>query len=168
MSLLFRAAKQLPRVQPSVLASFSPRLCSLCVAPRVRAPVSASTPSVKRHFLGVPGVLSTSIGQQPAPDGHGTIPVVLVGDAKKMWSEFEAVVDVREKNEVDEGMIPGALHIPLAVLLANPKRSELQGKKVLVYCRAGIRSAKGVQALQNAGIDAVNLGGGYLAWQGDK
>lgn len=76
---------------------------------------------------------------------------------------------MREASEVAEGMIPGATHIPLGEILASPKQAALAGKKqVLVYCRAGIRSAKAVAAMQGAGIKAVNLGGGYLAYLGDK
>jgi len=99
-------------------------------------------------------------------------------------------------------MIPGAIHIPLGKILENPKPPQLANKsQVLVYCRAGIRSAKAVTgqptssyaivslcsamlsglsppravfaaacvtAMQAQGIHCVNLGGGYLAWQGDK
>lgn len=141
--------------------------------PSSSASSSSASPSLlsfspRRHFLGIPGSLSSLIGSQPSPDGKGTIPVIIVQDAKKIWKEFDYIIDVREKPEVDEGAIPGSVHIPLANLMANPSRSELKGKKVLVYCKAGIRSAKAVQALQNVGIDAVNLGGGYMAWIGDK
>lgn len=94
---------------------------------------------------------------------------MLVPDAKKIWDDFDTVVDVREANEVAEGMIPGAVHIPLGKILENPRINTLQDKKqILVYCRSGIRSANAVQALKRVGVNAVNLGGGYLAWQGDK
>lgn len=116
----------------------------------------------------MPSSLSGKIAEQPAPDGHGTIPVVLVSDAKTIWKDFGAIVDVREEAEVAAGAIPGAQNIPLAKVLADPNIAALKGKKVLVYCKAGIRSAKAVQAMQKVGIDAVNLGGGFLAWQGDQ
>ena len=52
------------------------------------------------------------------------------------------LVDVREKNEWDEGYIPGALHIPrgfleLRVEEAIPDKS----KPVVLYCAGGTRSA---------------------------
>jgi rhodanese-related sulfurtransferase len=122
----------------------------------------------RRYFLSPPGAKSGLISTQPSPDGSGTIPVVLVSDYKKIKDEFDAIVDVREANEVAEGMIPGAVHIPLGQILSHPNQSQFKGKQILVYCKAGIRSAKAVDAMQKEGIDAVNLGGGYLAWQGDR
>ena len=41
-------------------------------------------------------------------------------------------------------MIPGAIHIPLGQVEAHPNQTQFKGKKVLVYCRGGIRSAKAV------------------------
>jgi len=123
----------------------------------------------RRFFFSPPGSKSGLISTQPTPDGKEEIPVVLVPDAKKIWDDFDTVVDVREANEVAEGMIPGAVHIPLGKILENPRINTLQDKKqILVYCRSGIRSANAVQALKRVGVNAVNLGGGYLAWQGDK
>lgn len=131
-------------------------------------PALVSSPA-RRGFFSPPGSKSGLISTQPSPDGKGTIPVVIIQDAKKIWNEFDAIVDVREAAEVAEGMIPGAMHIPLGQILENPKQPALAGKKqVLVYCRAGLRSAKAVAAMQGAGIKAVNLGGGYLAYTGDK
>jgi len=130
----------------------------------VPLPVASS----RRTFFSPPGSKSGSIGTQPSPDGKGTISVVLVSDYKAIAGDFGAIVDVREPAEVAAGAIPGAVNIPLKQIEDNPNQTQLKGKKVLVYCRAGIRSAKAVAAMQGAGIDAVNLGGGYLAWEGDK
>lgn len=166
MSALTRSARALvgAPIQARTLSTILLRPSSLRLIPTI--PHSATRPShtPRRHFLGVPGSLSQTIGEQPAPDGKGTIPVVLASDARSIWNEFGCIVDVREKHEVDEGMIEGAIHRPLGMILENPKQPEFAGKKCLVYCRAGIRSAKAVQAMQNAGIDAVNMGGGFLAY----
>lgn len=40
--------------------------------------------------------------------------------------QFNAVVDVREAAEVAEGMIPGAMHIPLGQVLANPDLTQFK------------------------------------------
>ena len=40
-----------------------------------------------RCFLSPPGDKSGMISTQPSPDGKGTIPVVLVQDAKKIWKD---------------------------------------------------------------------------------
>ncbi|MBV9279107.1 MAG: molybdopterin biosynthesis protein MoeB, partial [Chloroflexi bacterium] len=53
-----------------------------------------------------------------------------------------ALIDVREKNEWDEGHIPGAKHVPrgyleLRIENAVPNKST----PVLLYCAGGVRSA---------------------------
>jgi rhodanese-related sulfurtransferase len=122
----------------------------------------------RRTFFTPPGSKSGAISTQPSPDGKGTIPVVLVGDYKKIANEFDAIIDVREPKELVDGAIPGSVNIPLGNIEADPNQTQFKDKKVLVYCRAGIRSAKAVAAMQKHGIHAVNLGGGFLAWQGDQ
>ncbi|MGH2482094.1 MAG: rhodanese-like domain-containing protein, partial [Ktedonobacteraceae bacterium] len=63
-------------------------------------------------------------------------------DALSRQQEDEiALIDVREKNEWDEGYIPGALHVPrgfleLRIEEAVPDKS----KKVVLYCAGGTRS----------------------------
>lgn len=166
--VLSQQARVATRVAPFAMRSAAPRLSPLAARP-VLLPSSSSSALLRRSFFSPPGNKSGTISTQLSPDGKGTIPVVLVSDAKKIWNEFDAIVDVREASEVAEGMIPGAIHIPLGEVEANPKQAKLAGKKqVLVYCRGGIRSAKAVAALQGVGIKSVNLGGGYLAWQGDQ
>ncbi|WP_083921611.1 rhodanese-like domain-containing protein [Actinopolyspora halophila] len=39
-----------------------------------------------------------------------------------------------------------------------------QGRPVIFYCRAGIRSGMAAEAFRAAGWDAYNLRGGLLAW----
>lgn len=90
-------------------------------------------------------------------------------DARKAYDDYingKAVfIDVREKDEVDEGMIKGALWIPLSELKANPeatvsKVKELtKGKEIYVYCRSGNRSGKFINTLSEHGIKAINMGG---------
>ncbi|ABK05211.1 rhodanese-related sulfurtransferase [Arthrobacter sp. PvP102] len=73
------------------------------------------------------------------------------------------VLDVREDFEVAEGMIPGALHIPMGQLQA--RLSELDpGVHVIVVCRSGNRSARVADALSGAGFSADTMTGGMIAW----
>ncbi|MCY1213689.1 Sulfurtransferase [compost metagenome] len=73
------------------------------------------------------------------------------------------VLDVREDFEVAEGMIPGALHIPMGQLQA--RLSELDpGVHVIVVCRSGNRSARVADALSGAGFSADTMNGGMIAW----
>ncbi|WP_404434075.1 ThiF family adenylyltransferase [Microbacterium lacus] len=71
------------------------------------------------------------------------------------------VIDVREADEVARGMIPGAIHIPLAELLADP--SAITGPVVIV-CQTAVRSRRAAEALRDAGVDASILAGGMEAW----
>ena len=77
------------------------------------------------------------------------------------------LLDVRENNELSDGMLNGAVHIPLSVI--NKRLSELdkhKGKTVLVYCRSGNRSAGVCRTLTGRGFEKVyNLSGGMMAWQ---
>jgi sulfur dioxygenase len=78
-----------------------------------------------------------------------------------------AIVDVRETDEFDGplGHIPGSINVPLSDLEA--RAAELVGgKPVITVCRAGGRSARGMQILKSAGIEqAANLAGGMLRWR---
>ena len=73
------------------------------------------------------------------------------------------VLDVREDFEVAEGMIPGALHIPMGELQA--RLSELDPAiPVIAVCRSGNRSARVADALNGAGFTADTMAGGMIAW----
>ena len=72
------------------------------------------------------------------------------------------LVDVREAGERAVQHIQGDEWIPLDELLADP--AGVGAGPVVVYCATGKRSARAVQALTEAGIDAVTLDGGIRAW----
>ncbi|TVY00647.1 rhodanese-like domain-containing protein [Cohnella terricola] len=74
------------------------------------------------------------------------------------------LIDVREDEEVAQGMIPGAVHLPLGQvpqqLGAIPKEEE-----VVFICRSGYRSDQACQYLASIGYKGVaNMIGGMLAW----
>lgn len=89
----------------------------------------------------------------------------LAGDA---GTAHPALVDVREADEVEQGIIPGAVHIPrgfleLRVEDAVPDKSQ----PVIVYCAGGTRSALAAKSLQDLGYtDVVSLAGGFNGWKG--
>lgn len=74
------------------------------------------------------------------------------------------LVDVRGDAEVAQGMIRGALHLPLADI--DARNGELDPADVwVVYCKSGVRSLTAVQALRGHGFrSAVSLRGGIEAW----
>ncbi len=74
------------------------------------------------------------------------------------------LVDVRNDDEVARGIIPGAVHIPLAML---PVQYEQLTKieNIVFYCHSGIRSAHAAAFASSKGCKNVyNLMGGALAW----
>jgi adenylyltransferase/sulfurtransferase len=74
------------------------------------------------------------------------------------------LIDVREPHEYQICSIPGAKLIPLGEL---PKRvSELDtADEIVAHCKSGVRSAKAVDFLKQAGFKKVrNMKGGILAW----
>ncbi|MGE7093398.1 rhodanese-like domain-containing protein [Lysinibacillus sp. NPDC048646] len=76
------------------------------------------------------------------------------------------IIDVREDDEVAQGMIPGAQHIALGTI---PDRlEELDASKpYIVVCKAGGRSANACAFLEDRGFDVTNLEGGMLAYDGE-
>jgi len=100
-------------------------------------------------------------GRMPSPHTvRTTISVRELADAI-VAGTADAIVDVREAHEVANGMIPGAVHLPLIELLADP--SAVRGP-VIVVCQAGPRAVRAADALVDAGITATVLTGGMLAW----
>jgi adenylyltransferase/sulfurtransferase len=93
------------------------------------------------------------------------VPEIQVEDLKRRLDAGDDlfVLDVREPHEYQICNINGHL-IPLGDL---PKRvHELDSsREIVAHCRSGVRSAKAVTFLQQAGFKKVhNLAGGILAW----
>jgi len=74
------------------------------------------------------------------------------------------LIDVREPHELEISQIPGAQLIPLGQLAA--RLSELDSaEEIVLFCKAGTRSARALEVLLSAGFRKVkNLKGGINAW----
>jgi rhodanese-related sulfurtransferase len=87
--------------------------------------------------------------------------------ARSLVDEGAVLVDVRERDEWEQGRIPGAVHVPRGNLesrieQAAPDRS----RPVVLYCAAGNRSAFAAKTLRDLGYERpVSLAGGYTDWQ---
>jgi rhodanese-related sulfurtransferase len=74
------------------------------------------------------------------------------------------LIDVREVDEVAQGIIPGAKHIPLGELPSRHGEIDRNGEIILV-CRSGNRSRKAYEYLQTLGFQGLkNMHGGMLEW----
>jgi rhodanese-related sulfurtransferase len=76
------------------------------------------------------------------------------------------IVDVREPYEWEAGRIEGAVHIPLAEVMAGAERGRVESERpVVVVCKTGNRSELAAMLLRARGYDAHNLEGGMEAWE---
>lgn len=83
---------------------------------------------------------------------------------EKMAKGGVVVLDVRENDEVANCRIPKSVHIPLAEVSARVKELDPE-KEIVVYCAAGVRSARASKILDGAGFKKVrNLKGGMRSW----
>ncbi|WP_026753761.1 rhodanese-like domain-containing protein [Sediminibacter sp. Hel_I_10] len=80
------------------------------------------------------------------------------------------ILDVRTQDEVEEGMIPEALHIDIHKGQGFIDELEKldKSKSYYVYCRSGARSNQACAVMNQLGFDkAYNLLGGFNEWSGD-
>ncbi|HYP15000.1 MAG TPA: molybdopterin-synthase adenylyltransferase MoeB [Bryobacteraceae bacterium] len=124
-------------------------------------PVCGDNPTIKElidyyEFCGVPH-------QEEAPvELTSDIEPTEVKEKQDRGDKF-TLIDVREPHEYQICSIPGAKLIPLGEL---PKRvNELDtADEIVAHCKSGMRSAKAVDFLRQAGFKARNMKGGILAW----
>ncbi len=77
------------------------------------------------------------------------------------------LVDVRERDEYEEGALKGAIHIPRGFLeLQIENKVPDRDGPLVVYCAGGTRSALAAQALGAMGYSNVSsMAGGFAAWK---
>ncbi len=86
----------------------------------------------------------------------------------QIYARYEAgndvFIDVRQPEEWEEGVIPGAKKIMLAEFPDHLDSLDKEASYVMV-CRSGGRSGRASQMMASAGISQVtNFDGGMLAW----
>jgi len=104
----------------------------------------------------------------------------LVAEAKKHITEISPqdaaanlnsgdaiVVDVRDKDEWDEGHIPGATHMSRGTIeLEVEERISDPDTMIICHCGGGGRSALAAETLQKMGYKNVrSMAGGLRAWK---
>jgi rhodanese-related sulfurtransferase len=77
------------------------------------------------------------------------------------------MLDVRTPQEFAAGHIPGAVNVPHTTLSERLEALQsYQDKEIIVYCEAGVRSAKAEKVLRQAGFAKVrHLEGDMAAWR---
>ncbi len=77
------------------------------------------------------------------------------------------ILDVRTPQETSAGIIPGALLIPVDQLERRLEELPKDGRRTLVYCAGGGRSAAACEFLSERGYaNLLNLAGGFGSWSG--
>ncbi|MFJ7744481.1 rhodanese-like domain-containing protein [Peribacillus sp. NPDC097295] len=87
-------------------------------------------------------------------------------EAKVEAGEAIELVDVREDEEVQEGMIEGAKHIRMNDIPANLDYFDKE-KEYIFICRSGRRSENVCHYLQEQGYKVTNMDGGMMHWTGE-
>ncbi len=80
-------------------------------------------------------------------------------------SEGTTFLDVRDQQEVNLGMIPGAVHISRGTLETKVEAAIPRDADVVIYCASGNRSAFVADVMQQMGYERVaSLSGGFRGW----
>jgi rhodanese-related sulfurtransferase len=88
---------------------------------------------------------------------------------KSQNDENAIIIDVRTDEEWNEGIIPNAIKNDVLKGTFVDNLAQLdKNKNYYVYCKAGGRSAKACEIMNDLGFkNTYNLVGGFMQWQGD-
>jgi sulfur-carrier protein adenylyltransferase/sulfurtransferase len=99
----------------------------------------------------------------------GRIPEIEPEEVRSLREKTPGVVliDVREQDEVDQGAIAGATHIPRGFLeLKIEGRFADRDTPIVTYCAGGVRSLLAAESLQRLGYRNVrSMSGGFGRWK---
>ncbi len=118
------------------------------------------------EFCGIPQAKAAEAQQQAA------MPEMTVQELKQLLDSGKqdfVLLDVRNHNEYQIAQIPGSVLVPLPDIengdgLSKVKET-LNGHRLIVHCKSGVRSAKALGILkEKTGIEGTNVKGGILAW----
>lgn len=87
------------------------------------------------------------------------------------WDDLDGsnvfLLDVRDKDEFEEGHVPHAVNIPLNSLRANLDKLP-RNQEIRAYCYVGQRSYFAARLLSQKGYRVSNMSGGYLMYEAFK
>lgn len=100
---------------------------------------------------------------------RSTITEITLEDVKKRLEDKSpmVLVDVREKEEIRGGYIPGAIAIPRGFLeMQVEQKVPDKTAPVVLYCAGGIRSALAAKTLETLGYtNVVSVNPGFVRWK---
>jgi len=88
-------------------------------------------------------------------------------EAQALLDSGARAIDVREPDEVAQGVVPGATAIPRGFLESRIEDAVSdRDEPVVIYCAGGARSAFAAESLHTLGYtNVVSLAGGFGAWK---
>ena len=121
----------------------------------------------KLIFLLLAVMMLTACGQDKE-NNQGAVYVNITAEEAKQTMDTEEgyiILDVRTREEYDEGHIPGATQISHEEI-AEKAEDVLTDKDqlILVYCRSGRRSKIAAEALAELGYSNIKEFGGIIDW----
>ena len=128
-----------------------------------QCPICGENPSIKQ-LIDYEVFCGVAPWQQPEPTKQEEI---TASELKRLLDLGEnlQIIDVREPHEYEIARIPGSHLIPLGQVIN--RMTEIDPARITVcQCKGGVRSAKAIQALLQAGFEGrlINLKGGIIAW----
>ena len=91
---------------------------------------------------------------------------ITASDLKSQKNDF-VIIDVRESDELEGGVIENSVHMSLGLSIRNAKKKQIEDmrdKKICTYCGTGYRGNIAADELAKEGFNTVTLDGGYSAW----
>jgi rhodanese-related sulfurtransferase len=91
---------------------------------------------------------------------------ITASDLKSQKNDF-VIIDVRESDELEGGVIEDSVHMSLGQSIRNAKKKQIEDmrdKKICTYCGTGYRGNIAADELAKEGFNTVTLDGGYSAW----
>lgn len=90
-----------------------------------------------------------------------TLKAVTFSEAQRLIQQGALWLDVRFADEYQRAAMPGGINLPLNLLRTEMSRLE-PGRKYVVYCDTGSRSATGAFLLAQHGFEVAHLTGGLM------
>lgn len=91
---------------------------------------------------------------------------ITASDLKSQKNDF-VIIDVRESDELEGGVIEDSVHMSLGLSIRNAKKKQIEDmrdKKICTYCGTGYRGNIADDELAKEGFNTVTLDGVYSAW----
>lgn len=87
---------------------------------------------------------------------------ITLEELKKLDKDTYSIIDIRDESDIDSGAMPGAICVHAEDIVDNENIDFL--KKLVICCMHGRISEDVADELNEKGLDAVSLEGGYIAW----